>query len=142
MNQLRMKAGLLALILFAVYQSLAALNYYEPHRAYLNFKKNRSLFSDFLVQYKEDLSCPTMQLSAGDVLGFTTSVPDKKQKRAAIFHMTQFAITPALLEDSLSHPLVLAYYPNSIKPKPEIPTGFGLQGQCTEEILLLVRNAK
>lgn len=139
---LRKCIGLLAIIFLAIIQSIRAFSYYDPRQVILDFKKSRSLFSDFLVQYKEDLSCLTGHLPNGEIVGFTTSVPDKKQRRAAIFHMTQYAIVPALLEDTTNPTLVLAYYPNSIKPKPDIPDGFGVHMQCTEEILLLERTAK
>jgi hypothetical protein len=139
----RVRLGIVLMVVFSLFQSFRALEYYNPSFVWKRVQRGEGAPADFLTHYKKDISCLVPQLlSPSQVVGFVTSVPNKKQELAAIFHMTQFAIVPFLLEDSLNHNLVIAYFPNKVKPKPSIPAGFLVARQCTDEIFLLQRNAQ
>ena len=138
----RVKLGIVTLIFFSLFQSFRALEYYDPLSVWDRVQRGKGIPSDFLTIYKKNVSCLLSELPAGETVGFVTSVPNKKQQRDAIYHMTQFAIVPFLLDDSLDHDFVIAYFPNRIKPKPDIPTGFLAAKQCTDEVFLLRRTGQ
>lgn len=138
----RVKLGIGFVIFFSIFQSFRALEYYNPAFVWKRMQRGDEILADFLTHYKKDVSCLLPDLQPGQVVGFGTSVPNKKQKRDAIYHMTQFAIVPFLLDDSLDHNLVIVYFPNNVKPKPDIPTGYFVTKQCTDEIFLLRRSAQ
>jgi len=136
----RVKLSIVFVVFFSFFQSFRALEYYNPSFVLKKVQKGGQIPSDFLTIYKKNVSCVLPVLPTGEVIGFVTSVPNNKQQRDAIYHMTQFAIVPFLLEDSLDHDWLIAYFPNRIKPRPEIPVGFLVAKECTGEVFLLKRN--
>jgi hypothetical protein len=138
----RVKLGIVFVVFFSLFQSFRALEYYDPLFVWNKVQKGGGISTDSLTIYKKNISCLISEVPPDQVVGFVTSVPDKKQQRSAIYHMTQFAIVPLLLEDTLDHDFVIAYFPNKVKPKPDVPIGFSVAKQCTDEISLLKRNAK
>jgi hypothetical protein len=138
----RVKLGIMLVVFFSFFQSFRALEYYNPLDTWKTVQRRGEIPSDFLNIYKKNISCLLPELPSGQVVGFVTSVPINKQQRDAVYHMTQFAIVPFLLDDSLNYDLVIAYFPNRIKPKPGIPIDFLVAKQCTDEIFLLRRNAQ
>jgi len=138
----RIKLGIVFVIFFSFFQSFRALGYYDPPDVWKRMQRGGQVPVDSIIIYKKNVSCVIPELQPDQVVGFITSVPNNKQQRDAIYHMTQFAIVPFLLDDSLDHDLVIAYFPNRVKPKPDFPAGFLMIRQCTDEVFLLRRNAQ
>lgn len=139
----RVKLGITFVIFFSLFQSFRALEYYDPFLVWKNARSTKGISVDFLTKYRKDISCLVPDLSPNQAVGFVTSIPDRESTwRAKIYHMTQFSIAPFLLDDSLDHDLAIAYYPVTIKPRPDTPPGFFKAKKCTNEIFLLRRDTR
>jgi hypothetical protein len=139
MVNLRTRIGIIILVLFSLYQSIQALNYFRPFYVWRRLQKGE-VPTDFITIYRKQIACLLPYLSPDEVVGFYTTASYKKDERWIVFHSTQYVIAPVVLDDSINHELVIAFFPKKgHKVNKSIPEGLTVKNSCTDEVYLLER---
>jgi hypothetical protein len=132
MFRLRDKVGLLAAIVLLVIIFYGAFQYYPPGQLFKQIGKPLSQLPE--GRYLEGLSCIQPELDAREVVGFFTFYHGDDHDR--FFRLTQYGLTPVIVDDSLDHPLVVGYFPGS-KVWQDSKYGLTLVKKCPAALLLL-----
>jgi len=109
-SNLRTGLAVSILLIFGFYQLGQSVNYYNPQILLNKLRVYGELPPDPVTEYTAKFDCLKTDLSPLETIGFITNTPGEDFPTQN-YLLTQYALAPVLLKDSVDANTVIGYFP-------------------------------
>jgi hypothetical protein len=143
MSRLNLRTGLAVfiLVIFSFYQLFQSINYYNPSILMYKLGVYGKLPPDPVTEYTARFDCLKADLSPLETIGFITNTPGEAFPTEN-YLMTQYAIAPVLLKDSIDANTVIGYYPGGADRDLLYQHQLTIVKSCKQGVFLAKKKAK
>ena len=132
----REQIGITLVVLFAIVAFVRAFEYYSPLSFYEKVNKFKHLPSDEVTRYEARFKCLKGMLDPGETVGFLSTALPPEGKGYYYFRLTQYVLSPVIVEDSVNHKIVVGYFPERDSLQ-KISTNLKIIQDCRNGVVLL-----
>jgi hypothetical protein len=134
----RTKLTVYILVILSIYQLVQSIDYYNPAILLKRIGVYGKLPPDPITEYTGKLDCLKEDLSLAEPIGFITNTPDETFPTET-YLLTQYALAPVLLKNSVDAKMVVGYFPGGIDQGTLDQDGLQIVKTCKQGIFLAKR---